>query len=77
MVSGAWGWNIHQVLGNSHLQEFGKCCPGTSQVVLVIKNPPDNAGDVGWIPGLREISIYLSNVDDTTLMAESEELKSS
>ena len=23
-----------------------------SQVALVVKNPPLNAGDVGWIPGL-------------------------
>ena len=26
---------------------------GASQVVLVVKNPPAKAGDVGLIPGLR------------------------
>ena len=34
--------------------EFGKCLPGASQVVLVMKNLPANAGDVrgaGSIPG--------------------------
>ena len=26
--------------------------PGASQVALVVKNSPVNAGDAGWIPGL-------------------------
>ena len=27
--------------------------PGASQVALMVKNPPANAGDVGSIPGLE------------------------
>ena len=36
-----------------HLSIFPALKAGvkTSQVVPVIKNPPDNVGDVGWIPG--------------------------
>ena len=40
----------------NHFKVFGSSLSGDSQVIVVVKNPPANAGDSGdlvWIPGSR------------------------